>query len=189
MLGSIYWEILRKSNQGICIFNCRSEKIYMNDQAREIFLIIKSEFYQQIRAFCHQIVEMFNTTENSFFNQSGVLRDSSGVINYICFSLRQGERAFICVVFDYHPIEKFELHYRKIFTPREKQILQAIAHGKTNKEISELLWISIETVKSHIRNLFAKTGVSSRAELIGEISSGTSRRKQSKKRTSRARRC
>lgn len=188
MLGSIFWKILQKSNQGICILNYQSEKIYINEKAREIFSMISSELYQQICGFCRQTVEMFSTAKNSFLNQSGVLNDSSGVINFICFSLCQGERFFICVVFDYHLIEERKFHYRKVFTPREKQILQAISHGKTNQEISDLLWISIETVKSHIRNLFAKTGVSSRAELIGKVFSGNSSRKQPKKRTPRARR-
>ena len=55
-----------------------------------------------------------------------------------------------------------------VLTVREKEILQAIVQGKTNKEISRMLLISFETVKTHIRNLLAKTGVNSRKELIAK---------------------
>jgi len=49
---------------------------------------------------------------------------------------------------------------------REKEILELISKGKSNKEISELLFISYSTVKNHIYNLFQKLNVSSRFELI-----------------------
>ena len=50
-------------------------------------------------------------------------------------------------------------------TPREKQIFQLMAEGKTNKEISNSQSISESTVKSHINNIYRKTGIKSRKEL------------------------
>lgn len=49
-------------------------------------------------------------------------------------------------------------------TRREKEVLQLIAEGKGNKEISGLLCISTETVKSHVKNIFKKLGVKNRVE-------------------------
>lgn len=53
-------------------------------------------------------------------------------------------------------------------TRREKEVLQFIAEGKSNKEISVLLCISPETVKSHIKNIFKKLGVKNRVEATTE---------------------
>jgi len=53
-------------------------------------------------------------------------------------------------------------------TPREKEVLQFIAEGKGNKEISDLLCISTETVKSHVKNIFKKLEVKNRVEATTE---------------------
>ena len=59
---------------------------------------------------------------------------------------------------------KEENHKR--LTDRELQILCLIAEGKTNKEIANLLGISIRTVKTHRLNLMAKLEVHDRAQLV-----------------------
>ncbi|WP_329123984.1 response regulator transcription factor [Streptomyces sp. NBC_01465] len=51
-------------------------------------------------------------------------------------------------------------------TAREAEILNLIAEGLSNTEISRSLQISTATVKTHINNLFAKTGVRDRAQAV-----------------------
>jgi DNA-binding CsgD family transcriptional regulator len=50
-------------------------------------------------------------------------------------------------------------------TPTELRIAQLVNQGMSNKEVAELCWISPRTVAFHLRNVFTKTGVSSRGEL------------------------
>ena len=47
---------------------------------------------------------------------------------------------------------------------RETVVLEALARGLSNREIGRELWISEQTVKFHLRNLYRKLGVSSRTE-------------------------
>ncbi len=49
-------------------------------------------------------------------------------------------------------------------TEREKEILKCITDGKSNKEISDALFVSVETVKSHVKNLYKKLNVKNRVE-------------------------
>lgn len=49
-------------------------------------------------------------------------------------------------------------------TPREREVLQLIADGKTNQEIANQLQISLGTVKKHITNIFDKLHLRSRVE-------------------------
>ena len=48
---------------------------------------------------------------------------------------------------------------------REKQVVELIAQGFKNKEIAERMFISEQTVKNHLHNIFDKLGVSDRLEL------------------------
>ncbi|MFC6236454.1 response regulator [Longivirga aurantiaca] len=50
-------------------------------------------------------------------------------------------------------------------TPREEEVLVAVARGLTNAEIGEALHISLSTVKSHLAALMAKLGVRNRVEI------------------------
>ena len=49
---------------------------------------------------------------------------------------------------------------------REREILKLIAEGQTNKEIAEMLFLSVKTVQAHRANLMRKLGMHDRTELV-----------------------
>jgi DNA-binding CsgD family transcriptional regulator len=54
-------------------------------------------------------------------------------------------------------------------SPRESDIIREICNGLSNKEISERLFISLQTVKDHTHRIYIKTNVRSRVQLITRV--------------------
>ena len=53
-----------------------------------------------------------------------------------------------------------------LLTPREEEILKALAGGSRDKEIAESLFISIDTVHTHLRKIYDKLHVRSRTQAV-----------------------
>ncbi len=57
-----------------------------------------------------------------------------------------------------------------LLTPRELDVLAALAEGLTNKAIARRLNISLHTVKFHLESLFRKLGARTRTEAVAKAS-------------------
>jgi len=55
---------------------------------------------------------------------------------------------------------------KPVLTGRELEVLQLVAQGQTSRQIGQLLYISENTVKNHIRNILDKLGLHSRNEAV-----------------------
>jgi len=55
---------------------------------------------------------------------------------------------------------------KEVLTQREIDVLRLLARGNTNRQIAELINLSIRTVESHRANLMGKLGLASRVELV-----------------------
>jgi PAS domain S-box-containing protein len=51
-------------------------------------------------------------------------------------------------------------------TPRELEVIRRVALGATSREIADDLFVTTETVRTHVRNAMAKTGTRTRAHLV-----------------------
>lgn len=65
-----------------------------------------------------------------------------------------------------HLTIRFTLQPPIDLTPRELEILQNVADGKSNKAIAESLFISARTVNFHLDNIYTKLGVNTRTEAV-----------------------
>lgn len=59
-------------------------------------------------------------------------------------------------------------HVVDVLPTREREVLELVAEGLTNKEIARRLYLSYNTVKYHLKRLYATFQVSSRAELLAQ---------------------
>jgi DNA-binding CsgD family transcriptional regulator len=65
-----------------------------------------------------------------------------------------------------HRISEFQ------FTPRQREAIELLMHGLTNKQIADRMAISLHTVKSLFRLVMLKLGVTSRVEIVARIIEG-----------------
>jgi DNA-binding NarL/FixJ family response regulator len=77
---------------------------------------------------------------------------------------RLDQRAVECVLEAAgHGVRARRIDWPAGLTEREVEVLRLIALGKSNREVAGTLTISVKTVGRHIENIYAKTGISSRA--------------------------
>lgn len=89
---------------------------------------------------------------------ASLVRDASGEPSY-----------FIVVAEDIDARKRTELLLAS-FTPREKEVLVCLARGDSNTHISETLFVSVNTVKSHVQRILEKLGVENRSQVAARIS-------------------
>jgi DNA-binding NarL/FixJ family response regulator len=76
------------------------------------------------------------------------------------------QQRLVAAVLDRRPIAGRADALPDDLTPREAEVLKLIAAGMSNAEIAAALFVSNATVKTHINHIFAKTGVSDRAQAV-----------------------
>lgn len=102
----------------------------------------------------------------------------TGVFNFILFV---GWNAMLIAAFVrylVHPADLFadDLPQQAIdrfgISPREADVIRLVSEGLSNKEIADRLNVSFTTVRTHLYNIFKKTGAASRLELLRILSAG-----------------
>ena len=105
---------------------------------------------ERLDALLRQVSEIVHEGQYDTDDREGVLLDVT-VGHVRCLLVRQ------------------EQAERVTLSPRERQIALMVAHGRTNQAIATSLDISVWTVSTHLRRIFAKLAVSSRAEMVARL--------------------
>jgi len=86
--------------------------------------------------------------------------------------LDEGTQPFIALVFQKDPGGDNAIHAvapEYDLTPQEQEVLRGITQGLTNKELAVRMDISPNTVKTFLRQIMLKMGVSTRAGVVGKV--------------------
>ena len=68
---------------------------------------------------------------------------------------------------EFNEIDRLEEIFREYnFTMREKELSNLLMEGKTNKEISEELFVSLQTVKNYVSIIYKKVGLKNRVQFV-----------------------
>ena len=77
------------------------------------------------------------------------------------------------MVFPYVDVRELHQDPWGHLTGREKELLSALAEGRSNQEIARHFGLSVNTVKFHLRNLYDKLGIRNRAQAVAFYFSAT----------------
>ena len=104
----------------------------------------------------------------AFFNSRAYLKTNTSILSLLMPHLDTALRGIECL----HEVRTNDNVVRlpklDIISGRESQVLALVVEGKTNIEIADSLFISLNTVKNHLKNIFRKMNVSSRAEAVAK---------------------
>jgi len=64
-----------------------------------------------------------------------------------------------------------ELRHACNISPREQEVLELVCEGRSNREIADILYLSVQTVKDHTSRIYRKIGVKNRAQLVSVLKS------------------
>lgn len=102
-----------------------------------------------------------------FYTTSKLHKKKNGIVSYTQPLQMLRQDSFLKEVVEDRFVF-FNANYEKFheLTPREIEILKLIADGATNRDISERLFISIHTIKTHRKNICKKLETSRLIDLI-----------------------
>ncbi len=133
-------------------------KYYLDllDELKESDIDVKEYSFLEYQLMAYQIA----TTEHKLL--------LSKSFNYLFFAI------IISLIFLlFYKKKKPKITSTPILSQQELKVKHHILEGKTNKEIAEALFVSVNTVKTHITNIYHKLSVSNRRELLAKYQNST----------------
>lgn len=103
----------------------------------------------------------------AFFNSRTHVKTHTSVLGMIMPHLDAALRRVECRPKNKESVVKIPT-MMSIISERESAVLNLVVQGKTNIEIAETLFISVNTVKNHLKNIYKKMAVSSRTEAVAK---------------------
>jgi len=155
--------ILKQAETGLCVFDRTCRCIFASGKADRYFLNMGKALYTKLEELCLKVIEspVMQASYSGTFYAGGALfrfqlitiadKDCNDIY-MLCFD----------GIDSWQPVQQKQ---NLKLSERETEILRLVAKGYTNKQIADKLYISPETVKTHIKRIFVKTGVVSRTEL------------------------
>lgn len=147
----------------------RGDSLRLAAESREFFPDAKIIVMDLLPAH-EDIVEYVNAGVTGFILKDATLEDLVATIRSVAAGLSVLPTAMVNTLFsqiarDAVERETPELMESVKMTPRERQVVNLIAEGLSNKEIAARLHIAVHTVKSHVRNVMEKLTLHSRLQI------------------------
>lgn len=171
---------VRKEEPGLIVLSDQLEPISFDRSARHWLSELRSleqidgvTLPRPIRAVCSRALAQARTTAGERQTAKVCIRMPEGLYLSIRASMLEGAYGLIQLAVSIEPAKPSDILPLIVeayaLSAREKQIIERIIRGFSTKELAHSLHISAYTVQDHLKSIFAKTGVSSRRELMWEL--------------------
>lgn len=135
-------------------------------------------FFHIIEGFCLNGYEYWiinlTSTENHPKSDAATFHHTSSLVEIRRFEV---DGQLFAIVRAESPASDIDRDAADLLTERELQIATLVAMGRLNKQIADKLRISGWTVATHLRRIFAKLGVNTRAAMVHRCASLISQRR------------
>ena len=164
----------RLAEVGLILLDSSMKVMYSNDEALAVFS------YPDRPATGKTAKAMLTEKIHEVFNERALYENVpvvfiSGRRSYICRSFSLGvslsgpSKPSIAVTIERDRQPLYELEVRFQLTEREREAVEHLSEGLTSKEIAQRMNISPNTVKTFLRLVMIKMGVTTRSGVIGKI--------------------
>jgi PAS domain S-box-containing protein len=177
-----FWTVFERSSNAIALLDEHRVNIEVNAAMSQLFAIPRDEMIGT-RVDDHLAPEECATLEQEWLElwragdwhgeRTAIRGDGSRLrVHYAARTGEIGGRKMAVLVLTEPEVEgpregaSAALSRLVELTPREREILNLVALGRSSPEIATELGISAETVRTHVRNAMAKLGARTRAQLI-----------------------
>lgn len=157
-------EFLKKTNPNLIILDIAMPNLRGLEAAREI-----KGLYPQIKVLLltmHKKIDFLQQGLEAGVDGFLVKEDADTALLQAVKAIKRGEKYYSPLISD----KLADLAYQKgktdPLTKREKEVAKLLAEGKSSKEIAELLYISIYTVRRHRDNIMKKLDLKGLADLV-----------------------
>ncbi|MET7994563.1 LuxR C-terminal-related transcriptional regulator [Amycolatopsis sp. NPDC005232] len=116
-----------------------------------------------------EAMEEFRALGKRVYTRTAVDRHTRRRVVVKSFRLPDRDDAALTLLFEQVPEDAVRLPAWDVLSKREQEIAELVSQGLTNKQIAERAFVSENTVKQHLKRVFAKTDVRNRAELMQRI--------------------
>ena len=136
-----------------------------------LYAIYRSNFESHVKSnpdFYIRFLEKWQNEKSSYFKKFRETVQIKKSMNYssILYSILGFGIGIIFMLFILNRKNKITKNPVQDLTVQERNIFGLLQQGKSNKEISDELNISLSTVKSHVNNIFSKMNLKSRKEIL-----------------------
>ncbi len=170
--STVLEEVLDRVPQALVVTDLDGRVMFRNRAARQALHATGAapgDGVDQVGEVIAEAVTEFRTRGHRVHSRA--VSDSATGRQLIVRSTRLPDRhdAAITLVFETTATSVHRLPAWNVLSRREQEIAELVSQGLTNKQIAERAYISENTVKQHLKRVFAKTAVRNRAELMQRI--------------------
>lgn len=159
------YKILDQNNASKKYLQALSPKQTAEDFFKSIFTLLDISDHSNKGAFFERTLKFVNYTITiRLYTKKSFVMPNSDIFFIIIEKNNNAESALIDDDPYHNATSSFQAKYA--LTSRELEIIEALSDGKTYAEISNSLYISINTTRTHVKNIYHKLGINNQRSLL-----------------------